>query len=129
MQFWKCESRNRDGQHLNGNLTIPKTKRQSGKPWFSKFISEEILLGLRTRFNIWCITMGDSKTVLQNNRMAVWQCSKLKNSEHSELKWKWSNQTNRFMNKWVSRKSYWKNFETLVSQRLKLKDFEKAALP
>ena len=33
------------------------------------------------------------------------------------------------MNKWVSQKLYWKNTETLVSQRLKPKDFEKAALP
>ena len=33
------------------------------------------------------------------------------------------------MNKWVSQKSYWKNNETLVSQRLKPEDFEKAALP
>ena len=32
------------------------------------------------------------------------------------------------MNKWVSRKSHWKNNETLVSQRFKPKDFEKAAL-
>ena len=54
---------------------------------------------------------------------------KTQNSENSELKLKWPNQTNRFMNKWVSRKSYSKNNETLVSQRFKPKDFEKAALP
>ena len=58
---------NRNGQHLNGNLTVPKTKKHPGKPWFSKLTSEEIILGLRTRFNFWCITVGDSKTVLQNN--------------------------------------------------------------
>ena len=58
--------------------------------------------------------------------MAVLQCSKPKNSENSELK---PNQTNRFMNKWMSRKSYWKTNETLMSQRFKPKDFEKAALP
>ena len=54
---------------------------------------------------------------------------KTQNSEKSELKLKWHNQTNRFMKKWVSRKSYWKNNETLVSQRFEPKDFEKASLP
>ena len=54
---------------------------------------------------------------------------KTQNSGNYELKLKWPNQTNRFMNKWVSRKSYSKNNETLVSQRFKRKDFEKAALP
>ena len=54
---------------------------------------------------------------------------KTQNSENSELKLKWPNQTNRFMNKWVNRKSCWKNNETLVSQRFKPKDFGKAALP
>ena len=54
---------------------------------------------------------------------------KTQNSENSELKLKWPNQTNRLKNKWVSRKSYCKNNETLVSQRFEPKDFEKAALP
>ena len=40
------QSRNRDGQHLNGNLTIPKTQRHVEKPWFSKLPSEEIILDL-----------------------------------------------------------------------------------
>ena len=61
------ESKSREGQHLNGNLTMPKTEKHPGKPWFSKHTSEEIILGLRTRYNIWCITVGDSHTVLQNN--------------------------------------------------------------
>ena len=60
------ESKNRDGQHLNGNLTIPKTQRHAEKPWFSKLPSEETILDLWTRFNIWCITVGNSKTMLQN---------------------------------------------------------------
>ena len=46
------ESKNRDGQHLNGNLTMPKTEKHPEKQWFSKLTSEEIILGLRTRFNI-----------------------------------------------------------------------------
>ena len=53
---------------------------------------------------------------------------KTQNAENSSLKLKWPNQTNRFMNKWVSRKSYSKNNETLVLQRFKPKDFEKTAL-
>ena len=53
---------------------------------------------------------------------------KTQNSENSELKLKWPNETNRFIVKWVSRKSYSKNNETLVPQRFKPKDFEKAAL-
>ena len=58
--------------------------------------------------------------------MAVLQCSKPKKFENSVLK---PNQSNRFMNKWVSRKSYWKNNGTLMSQRFKPEDFEIAALP
>ena len=54
---------------------------------------------------------------------------KTQNSDNSELKLKWLNQTNSFMNKWVNRKSYSKNNETLVSQRFKPKDIEKAVLP
>ena len=46
------ESKNRDGQQLNGNFTVPRTKKHPGKPWFSKLTSEEIILGTRTRFNI-----------------------------------------------------------------------------
>ena len=46
------DSKNRVGQHLNGNLTMPKTKKHPGKPWFRKLTSEEIILGLRTRFKI-----------------------------------------------------------------------------
>ena len=46
------ESKNRDGHYLNGNLTMPETKNHPEKPWFSKLTSEEIILGLRTRFNI-----------------------------------------------------------------------------
>ena len=61
------ESKNRDGQHVNGNLTMPKTKNHPEKPWLSKLTSEEIFLGLPTRFISRCITVGDSKTVLQNN--------------------------------------------------------------
>ena len=61
------ESKKRDGQHLSGNLTLPNTEKHPEKQWFSKLTSEEIILGLRTRFNIWCITVRDSKTVLQNN--------------------------------------------------------------
>ena len=60
------ESKNRDGQHLNGNLTMPKTEKHPEKPRFSKLTSEEIILVLRTRYIIWCITVGDSKTVLKN---------------------------------------------------------------
>ena len=45
------ESRNRDGQHLNDNLKMPKTKKHPEKQWFSKLTSEEIILGLPTRFN------------------------------------------------------------------------------
>ena len=45
---------------------MPKTKKHPEKPWFSQLTSEEIILGHRTRFIIWCITVGDSKTVLQN---------------------------------------------------------------
>ena len=52
---------------LDGNLTLPKTENYAEKPWFSKLTSEEITLGLRTWSNIWCMTVGDSKTVLQNN--------------------------------------------------------------
>ena len=52
---------------------------------------------------------------------------KNQNSENSELKLKWPNQTNRFMNKCVSQKSYWKNNETFVSKRFKTKNFKKAA--
>ena len=37
---------------FNVNLTIPKTRRHSEKPWFSKLTSEEIILDFRTRFNI-----------------------------------------------------------------------------
>ena len=54
---------------------------------------------------------------------------KTQNSENSELKLERNNQTNRFMNKWVNRKSCWKNNETLVSQRFKPNNFEKATLP
>ena len=46
------ESGSHDGQHLNGNLTMPKTKKHPKKPWFSKLTSEEMILGLRFRFNI-----------------------------------------------------------------------------
>ena len=61
-----------------------------------------------------------------NGRLTLF---KTQNSENSELELKWPNQTNRLKKEWVSRKSYWKNNETLVSQRFKPKDFEKAALP
>ena len=54
---------------------------------------------------------------------------KTQNSEKSEVKLEGSNQTNRFKNKWLRRKTFWKNNETLVSQRFKPKNFEKAALP
>ena len=54
---------------------------------------------------------------------------KTKNSEKFEMKLKEPNQTKRFMNKWVRRKSFWKNNERLASQHLKPNDFEKAALP
>ena len=36
---------------------------------------------------------------------------KTQNSEYSELKLKWPNQSNRFMNKWVNRKSNWKTIK------------------
>ena len=47
------ESKKRDGQQLKGNLTILWPKIHSKKLWFSKLTSEEIILDLRTRFNIW----------------------------------------------------------------------------
>ena len=54
---------------------------------------------------------------------------KTQNSESYELKLKWLNQTNRFLNKWMNQKSYSKNNGMLMSQRFKSKDFEKAAFP
>ena len=68
---------------FNVNLTIPKTERHSEKPWFSKLTSEEIILDLRTRSNIWRITMGDSKTTQQNK----WQSDNVQNPKfRTEIK-------------------------------------------
>ena len=40
------ESKNRDEQHLNGNLTMLETQIHSEKPWFSKLTSQEMVLDL-----------------------------------------------------------------------------------
>ena len=61
------EYKNCDDQNLNGNLTMAKTEKHPEKPCFSKLTSEEIILGLWRLFYIWCITVGDSKSVLENN--------------------------------------------------------------
>ena len=45
-------SKNCDRQHLNCNLTVPKTKGHSQNSWFSRLTSEVLFLHLQNRFKI-----------------------------------------------------------------------------